>query len=247
MAQQATLFVVPGSHPSMAGRLMLEHKGIAYRRVDLIPAVHKPILRALRFGDTTVPALRIDGRRLQHTVEISRMLDELQPDPPLFPADAAARGAVEAAELWGEETLQPVPRRLSWWALRRDRRPMRGMAQGARLHVPLGLAVRGAQPIVWVEARINGATDVAIKADLAALPAMLDRVDALLGEGVLGGRSLNAADYQIATSVRLLLCFDDLRAAIDRRPAGDYARAVVRDFPGVIPSVLPAVLIADLH
>jgi len=174
-------------------------------------------------------------------------LDELQPDPPLFPADAAARGAVEAAELWGEETLQPVPRRLSWWALRRDRRPMRGMAQGARLHVPLGLAVRSAQPIVWVEARINGANDVAIKADLAALPAMLDRVDALLGEGVLGGRSLNAADYQIATSVRLLLCFDDLRAAIDRRPAGDYARAVVRDFPGVIPSVLPAVLIADLH
>jgi glutathione S-transferase len=247
MAQQATLYVVPGSHPSMAGRLMLEHKGIAYRRVDLIPALHKPILRALRFGDTTVPALRIDGRRLQHTVEISRALDELQPDPPLFPADAAARAAVEAAERWGEETLQPVPRRLSWWALRRDRRPMRSMAEGARLHVPLGLAIRTAQPIVWGEARINGADDATIKADLAALPAMLDRVDALLGDGVLGGRSRTAADYQIATSVRLLLCFDDLRPAIDRRPAGDYARAVVRDFPGVIPPVLPAAWIADLR
>ena len=247
MAQQATLFVVPGSHPSMAGRLMLEHKGIAYRRVDLIPALHKPILRALRFGDTTVPALRIDGRRLQHTVEISRALDELQPDPPLFPAGAPARAAVEAAERWGEETLQPVPRRLSWWALRRDRRPMRSMAEGARLRVPLGLAIRTAQPIVWVEARINRADDAAIKADLAALPAMLDRVDALLGDGVLGGRSLTAADYQIATSVRLLLCFDDLRAAIDRRPAGDYARAVVREFPGVISPVLPAAWIADLH
>jgi hypothetical protein len=47
--------------------------------------------------------------------------------------------------------------------------------------------------------------------------------------------------------VRLLLCFDDLRAAIDRRSSGDYSRAVVRDFPGVIPSVMPAAWIADLH
>ena len=247
MGKQTTLFVVPGSHPSMAGRLMLEHKGIAYRRVDLLPALHKPILRVMGFGDTTVPALRLDGRRLQHTLEISRALDELQPDPPLFPADPAARAAVQEAERWGEETLQPVPRRLSWWALRRDRTPMRSMAQGARLHVPLGLAIKTAQPIVWVEARINDADDAAIEADLAALPAMLDHVDALLGDGVLGGPSLNAADYQIATSVRLLLCFEDLRPAIDRRRAGDYARDVVRDFPGVIPPVLPAGAIAALR
>jgi glutathione S-transferase len=240
VSQNTTLFVVPGSHPSMAGRLMLEHKGIAYRRVDLLPALHKPILRALRFGDSTVPALRMNGRRLQHTLEISRALDDLQPDPPLFPADPAARAAVQEAERWGEETLQPVPRRLVWWALRRDRSPMHSMAEGARLHVPLGLAIKTAQPIVWVEARINDADDAAIEADLAALPAMLDHVDALLGEGVLGGASLNAADYQIATSVRLLLCFDDLRATIDRRRAGDYARAVVREFPGRIPPVLPA-------
>ena len=26
----ATLYVIPGSHPSMAARLMLEHKGIEY-------------------------------------------------------------------------------------------------------------------------------------------------------------------------------------------------------------------------
>jgi glutathione S-transferase len=226
---------------------MLEHKGIAYHRADLIPALHKPILRALGFGDTTVPALRMNGRRLQHTLEISRALDDLQPDPPLFPSDPAARAAVQEAERWGEETLQPVPRRLTWWALRRDRSPMRSMAQGARLHVPLGLAIKTAQPIVWIEARINRAGDTAIEADLAALPAMLDHVDALIEDGVLGGASPNAADYPIATSVRLLLCFEDLRPAIDRRRAGDYARAVVPDFPGVIPPVLPADSVANLR
>jgi hypothetical protein len=32
---QATLYVIPGSHACRAGMLMLEHKGIAYRTVEL--------------------------------------------------------------------------------------------------------------------------------------------------------------------------------------------------------------------
>ena len=48
-----------------------------------------------------------------------------------------------------------------------------------------------------------------------------------------------AADYQIATSVRLLLCFDDLRDAIERRPAGAYARQVCPEFPGQVERAIP--------
>jgi hypothetical protein len=33
---RATIYVIPGSTSSMAGRLMLEHKGIDYRRRDLV-------------------------------------------------------------------------------------------------------------------------------------------------------------------------------------------------------------------
>jgi glutathione S-transferase len=238
---ETTLYVVPGSHPSMAGRLMLEHKGVAYRRVDLLPALHKPILRALRFNDTTVPALRLDGRRLQSTLRISRELEALVPDPPLFPSDPADRAVVEEAERWGEEVLQSVPRRLSWWALRRDRSAMRSFSEGFRLHVPLGPAIALGAPIVWVEVKINGADDAAIQADLAALPALLDRVDGWLAEGVLGRSPATAADYQIATSVRLLLCFDDLTEMLEPRPCASYARALVPEFPGLVPAgIVPA-------
>jgi glutathione S-transferase len=238
---KTTLYVVPGSHPSMAGRLMLERKGIEYRRVDLLPGLHKPILRLLRFSDTTVPALKIDGRRLQSTLRISRELDALRPDPPLFPADDALRAKVEDAERWGEKDLQEVARRLSWWAIRHDRSrdSLRTMGEGARLGVPLWLAIPTAGPIVWAEVKINHATDEAAVKDLAALPGLLDRVDALVAEGVLGGDEPNAADFQIATSVRLLLCFDDLRDAIEKRPCAAYARELVTGFPGHIPAVLP--------
>jgi len=242
----ATLYVVPGSHPSMAGRLMLEHKGIPYRRVDLIPGLHKPLLRALRFSGTTVPALRIDGRRIQSSLELSHVLEQMRPEPPLFPSDPEARARVEEAEAWGEAVLQPVPRRLSWWALRRDRSAMRSFAEGARLHVPLGPAIKTAGPIVWAEQRINEADDETVRRDLETLPVLLDRVDALLAEGVLGGSPPTAADYQIATSVRLLLCFDDLREGIAERPSGGYSRALVPDFPGRLPPVFPNPWIANL-
>ena len=36
---KATLYVFPGSHAAMIGRLLPEHKGIAYKRVDLLPVV----------------------------------------------------------------------------------------------------------------------------------------------------------------------------------------------------------------
>ncbi len=49
---------------------------------------------------------------------------------------------------------------------------------------------------------------------------MLDRVDELIERGVIGGSERNAADYQIATSISLLLTMDDLRPMIEGRPAG---------------------------
>ena len=51
------LYVIPGSHPSKAAELMLEHKGIPFKRADLVSAMHTPVLRAMGFSRTTVPAM----------------------------------------------------------------------------------------------------------------------------------------------------------------------------------------------
>ena len=243
----ARLYVIPGSHPSMAVRRMLELKGIPYRRTDLMPVISRGALRALRFPSNTVPSLAIDGRKLTGSREIARELEAINPDPPLYPAEPQRRVAVEAAERWGEEVLQPAVRRILWNALKRDRGPLATYAEGARLGIPIDLAVKTAAPIVAAESRINRAGDEAVRRDLASLPGWLQRIDDWIAEGVLGSQPPNAADLQIAASLRLAMTLDDLRPEIAERPAGELAMRAVPDFPGKAPPILPPAWLTPLR
>jgi glutathione S-transferase len=243
----ARLFVIPASHPAMAARLMLEQKGIAYKRTDLLPVISKLALRAVGFPGTTVPALKIDGGKVQGSRQIARELERLRPEPPLFPADPEQRAAVEAAERFGDEELQSPMRQILWWTIKHDKAPLRSYSEGAKLGVPLSLAMKTAAPIVALSARFNEADDAHVRPALAALPGMLDRIDGWIDAGVLGGERLNAADFQIAPSLGLAMTLDDLRPAIENRPAGQLAKRVVPSYPGKTPPILPAAWLEPLR
>jgi glutathione S-transferase len=236
---EARLYVIPGSHPSMAARLMLEAKGVPYKRTDLMPVISKGALRALGFPRNTVPAMKIDGRRVQGTGEIARELDGLRPEPALIPTDGERRAEVEEAERFGDQELQPPIRAILWWALRKDKAPLRSYSEGAKLGIPIGLALKTAAPIVAASAHFNDASDENVRRSLAAMPAMLQRIDDWIAAGVLGGEQLNVADFQIAPSLRLAMTLDDLKPAIESRPAGELAKRVVPDYPGKTPPILP--------
>jgi len=236
----ARLYVIPGSHPSVAVQLMLEHKGIPYKRKDLMPVVSKGVLRAVGFPGITVPALKIEGQKVQGSRQIARELERLRPEPSLFPSDPEQRTAVEEAERFGDEELQHPIRQLLWWGFKRDRYPMASYSEGARLGVPIGLAVKTGGPLVALSARFNEASDENARAALAKLPGLLDTVDAYVESGVLGGAHPNVADFQIAPSIGLAMTLDDLRPAIENRPCGELARRFVPDYPGKTPPVLPA-------
>jgi glutathione S-transferase len=244
---ETKLYVIPGSHPARTAMMMLDRKGIPYTRVDLMPVVSKARLRLAGFSGITVPALKLDDTKVQGSREIARELDRIRPEPPLFPSDPERRADVEAAEAWGDETLQPVARRILWNALRRDRSPLASYSEGARLGVPIGLAVKTGQPLVALSARLNEASDENVRADLAALPGILQRVDDWIADGVLGGPEPNAADLQIATSLRLLMTLQDLREAIASRPAGELTMRVVPGYPGDAPPILPPAWLEPLR
>jgi glutathione S-transferase len=222
---KVTLYWFELSNPGQAVRLMLEHKGIAYEARDLLPGLHPAQVRLAGFPGATVPALRIDDRRVQGSLAISRALEELRPDPPLFPADR--RAAVEEAERWGEAVLQPVTGRVFHWALARDPALRRWLAEVSGAPLPT-VAARLGTPLARLFAR--DAPAEAVRADLAALPAMLDRVDAWIAEGVLGRPDLTAADFQIATTVRELMSLGDLAALVAARPAADLATRILPDW-----------------
>ncbi|HXR61852.1 MAG TPA: glutathione S-transferase family protein [Solirubrobacterales bacterium] len=243
---KARLYVIPASHPSIAVQLMLEHKGIPYKRTDLLPVISKGVLRAVGFPGVTVPALKIDGEKVQGSRQITRALERLRPEPPLFPADPERRAAVEEAERFGDEELQHPVRQILWWGMKHDRAPLRSYSEGARIGMPIGLAVKTAAPIVALSARFNEASDENARHAVEQLPALLDRVDALIESGVLNGAQLNAADFQIAPSIGLAMTLDDLRPAIENRPAGALARRVVPQYPGRMPAVVPPEWLAPL-
>jgi glutathione S-transferase len=238
-AVSAKLYSLSLSHPSQAARLMLERKGIEHEIKDLLPGFHPLQLRLAGFRGGTVPALRIDGRRIQGSLEISRALDEFQAEPPLFPAEPERRRAAEEAERWGERELQPVPRRIFRWTVVHRPELRRWLAAEIGFPAP-GVVAMTYAPLGRYFAAKVGANDAAVKADLAGLPALIDRVDALIAEGTLGGDDLNPADYQIAATVRVLLAFDDLRPLVEGRPSGELALRVLPRFPGPIRLALPA-------
>ena len=228
----ATLIGVPGSHPSLAAELMLRHKGIPYTRYDLPNMSHRAILPLLRYRAMTVPVMKLAGRRVTTTRRIARALDAVQPTPPLV-----AGAAMERAEAWADDRLQDTVRRLSRWAAIKDREAMGSFLAGARPPVtaltPLLPLLR---PVIAVQMRVP---DASAEACAQALPAALDRVDALLAEGVIGGEQANAADFQVAACVRLAMCLDQLRERIAARPAGAHALRVCPDYPGRIRAVVP--------
>jgi glutathione S-transferase len=233
------LFSMPGSHAATTGQLLFDYKGIDYKRTDLLPVVSWMVLKVLRFPEVTVPAAMIDGERVQGTRAIARALERRTPDPPLFPSDSERRRAVEEAERFGDEELQQRIREIFLWSARKDRSGLVGYLQGAKIGIPHPVAAKIAGPFIALDARSRGATDENVRRAIAGLPAMLQRIDDWIAEGILGGETPNAADLQIAPSLRLAMSLDDLRSAIEGRPAGRLATRIVTHFPGRTPPVLP--------
>ena len=125
------------------------------------------------FGSRTVPALRIEGEKISGSRSIMRRLEQLAPEPPLFPADVEARARVEEAERWGDEIFQQVARRLAWVGIKHTPAAMVSYSEHSRLRLPPPAIRLTAPTIARLEARLDHATDGVACFDLQALPAQL--------------------------------------------------------------------------
>lgn len=227
-----TLYTMPLSHPGWTAQLALARKGVTAKVVDLPAGLHPGLLWLRGFRAGTVPAAKIDGRRVEGSRAIVRELERLVPEPSLYPADPEQRSAVEEAERWGEETFQNLPRQVARYAIAHDRRTREWLN---REHVGMPLpkvSTLASTPVALLMAKRADASEAGARAALAALPAALDHVDALLAAGTLGEPAEpNAAGAQIAPTVRLITANADMRALADGRPCGEWATRLLPGYP----------------
>jgi glutathione S-transferase len=247
MHDEVTIYGFAGSHPCEAVYEAAKYKGIEVRKVFVPPAIHRFIMRA-KFGGWRVPGAVINGTKVQGTSMIFLALDHLRPDPPIYPSDLHEREAVIAAERWGEGEFQDIGRRLIWAHLSRSPESVRAWAAPGPPTIEQRIKYFSAPHLAQVAKWGNHATDEQVQKDLKHLPVLLDRVDELIADGVIGNDTPNAADFQIFSSVAMWANMRDIRPAIMSRPCGPLATRLFPQYKGVVPAgLLPESWFADLR
>src|SRR5262249_27203530 len=113
------LFQFDFSHFNEKVRWALDFKRIPHVRRSLLPGPHMMPIRRLT-GQTSVPVVRVGERVIPGSSQIIAYLEELQPAPPLFPADpVACRRALEF-QAWFDDEVGPAIRRAFFFEFLND-------------------------------------------------------------------------------------------------------------------------------
>jgi glutathione S-transferase len=223
--------VLPPSHPCAAVEAALKLKGLEFEKVEFPPGKHIEPMTEM-YGSHTVPGMLVDDEPVHGSNPIMERLEQIAPEPSLYPADRA--DAIREAAAWGDAELQPLGRRLPWGSLYFRPEAMGTFAPGGVPLDPAGTdyAIR----FVRGTMKYHNLTMTQVAEDLRNLPAMLDRIDTYISEGILAGETPNAADLQIGSTLSVLLLVGDLRPLIEPRPAVQVARKWFEDRPGNVPA-----------
>lgn len=85
-------------------RLILDYKGLEYRKIEVTPGVGQ--LEIFGFtGQRQVPVLKDDDIAITDSTEIALYLERKYPDRPILPEDPVQRGQVLILEEWADEFI----------------------------------------------------------------------------------------------------------------------------------------------
>lgn len=234
---EITLHAVPFSHPCLAVSAALDWHRYEYERVDFTTGRQaEEVERIYGAGKRTVPGLLIDGEPIHGTIAIFTRLDQLFGEGKLYPPPVAER--IRAAEPGLAEDLQTAARVLAFGSLHFRPEALGTFAAGEPLD-PAGTdfairLVRGAWKYIGIEAQRIAAT-------LESLPGLLDQVDEEIAARAAGGSEPTALDFQLGSTLQLMLQIGDVRPLIEGRPAERLATQWFEPGPANIPvGALPA-------
>lgn len=187
------------SHFNEKARWGLDYKGIAHRRETYLPGPHAPLIQRLS-GQTQTPVLTIDGRVVAGSANILATLEQLRPEPALYPADAERRRAALAFQERFDREVGPAVRTVVFDVLLRELDYMCRIFGRGKPWLTLTL-YRAILPLARpVIAQVNGvSTPGNVERSIAVTEAALDEVArAVDATGYLVGDSFSVADLTAA-------------------------------------------------
>jgi glutathione S-transferase len=226
------LHAIPFSHPCIAVSTALDRYGLEYETVNFVTGQQgDEIEKIFGEGNRTVPGLLVDDEPVHGTIPVFERIDQIADEADLYPAAVAA--AIKEAEVGLCEDLQTAARVLIFGALHFRPESM-GTFTGSGPLDPAGTDfaikyIRGA----W---RYTGTTAERIAGELAKLPESLGLADELIEGGAIGGDEPTAADFQIGSSLHLLVQIGDLRPLIEAHQSGQLVERWFEPGPAEIPA-----------
>ena len=92
------------SHYAEKIRLILDYKGLDYRKVEVTPGVGQIELYQLS-GQRQVPVLKDGSEVIADSTAIADYLDKRYPDKPIIPSDPKQKGLCLLMEQWADESI----------------------------------------------------------------------------------------------------------------------------------------------
>ncbi len=107
------------SHYTEKVRLILDYKGLEYRKINVTPGIGQLELMRMS-GQRQVPVLKDEQEIIADSTAIAEYLDKKYPEKPVIPSDPKQRGLCLLMEQWADESIGLNARKCLIGALSQD-------------------------------------------------------------------------------------------------------------------------------
>lgn len=190
-------------------RLILDYKGLNYRKIEVTPGLGQIDLFRLT-GQRQVPVLKDGNRYIVDSTEIAKYLDLEYPDRPLIPQDSRQRGLCLLMEEWADESIGKKGRVALFSAISQDQNFRQSLLPNSTPDIFKSLIAGVPSDVLTVLGFGVGYSPDVIKSAIADLKQDLEALTLLLADSpYLTGDEPTLADLTVA-SLSILLKFPEV-------------------------------------
>ncbi|MDH6078410.1 glutathione S-transferase family protein [Chrysosporum ovalisporum FSS-45] len=197
------------SHYSEKVRLILDYKGLDYRKIEVTPGMGQVDLFRVT-GQRQVPVLKDGNRYIVDSTEIAKYLDLEYPDRPLIPQDPQTRGLCLLMEEWADTSIGVKSRTAFFSAISQDQDFRKSLLPNSTPDIFKTLVAGVPSDVLTVLGFGVGYGPDVIKSAIADLKQDLESLTLILANSpYLTGDEPTLADLAVA-SLSILLKFPEI-------------------------------------